>query len=107
LERFLELNKEHRLLSDLIHRVATGHSKVNEALKNCTIGARLCGDLHKHSRLHRRAQQRANAARIVVTMCAVAGLGTLYKVDIYGVLINEGSQPCAPILLSKGIKEWC
>ena len=106
LERFLELNKEHRLLSDdLILRVATDHSKVNKALQSYTIDARVGGDLHENSRLHRQAQQRVNAARIVFTTCAGAGLGTLRKVDFDTVLIDEASQitePCALIPLVKG-----
>ncbi|KAF8555926.1 RdRP-domain-containing protein [Imleria badia] len=106
LERFLELNRENRLLSDdLILRVATDHSKVNKALQSYTIDARVGGDLHENNRLHRQAQQRVNAARLVFTTCAGAGLGTLRKVDFDTVLIDEASQitePCALIPLVKG-----
>lgn len=106
LERFIELNKEHRLLpDDLILRVATDHSKVNKALQSYTIDARVGGDLHENSRLNRQAQQRVNAARLVFTTCTGAGLGTLRKTEFDTVLIDEASQitePCALIPLVKG-----
>ncbi|KAF8439377.1 RNA dependent RNA polymerase-domain-containing protein [Boletus edulis BED1] len=105
LERFLELNREHRLLSDdLILRVATDHSKVSKALQSYTIDARVGGDLHENSRLQRQAQQRVNAARIVFTTCAGAGLGTLRKIDFDTVLIDEASQLTEPTALIPLVK---
>ncbi|KAI6025546.1 RNA dependent RNA polymerase-domain-containing protein [Pisolithus marmoratus] len=108
LERFLKINQQNNLLpDDVILRVATDHSKVNKALQSYTVDARVGGDLHENNRLQKQAQQRVNAARIVFTTCAGAGLGTLRKVDFDTVLIDEASQitePCALIPLVKGSK---
>ncbi|KAF9237759.1 RNA dependent RNA polymerase-domain-containing protein [Melanogaster broomeanus] len=106
LERFLEINKEEQLIPDeLILRVATDHSKVNKSLQCYTVDARVGGDINENNRLQKQAQQRVNAARIVYTTCAGAGLGTLRKVEFDTVLIDEASQitePCSLIPLVKG-----
>ncbi|KAI6021731.1 hypothetical protein PISMIDRAFT_613287 [Pisolithus microcarpus 441] len=106
LERFLKVNQQDNLLpDDVILRVATDHSKVNKALQSYTVDARVGGDVHENNRLQKQAQQRVNAARIVFTTCAGAGLGTLRKVNFDTVLIDEASQitePCALIPLVKG-----
>lgn len=106
LERFLKINQQDNLLPDeVILRVATDHSKVNKALQSYTVDARVGGDVHENNKLQKQAQQRVNAARIVFTTCAGAGLGTLRKVNFDTVLIDEASQitePCALIPLVKG-----
>jgi superfamily I DNA and/or RNA helicase len=85
--------------------VATDHSKVNKSLQSYTVDARVGGDINENNRLKKQAQQRVEAARIVYTTCAGAGLGTLRKVKFDTVLIDEASQitePCSLIPLVKG-----
>ncbi|EGO30083.1 putative restrictase [Serpula lacrymans var. lacrymans S7.9] len=105
LERFVKVNKSECLLTDdQILRVATDHSKVSKSLQGYTIDARV-GDINENNKLHKKAQQRVEAAVIVFTTCTGAGLGTLRKVDFDIVLIDEASQitePCALIPLVKG-----
>ena len=129
LERFVKLNKKENLLTEQqILRVATDQSKVNEALKDYTIDARIGGDMNENNRLVKQAQERVESAVLVFTTCAGeslnvsfgiteaasdtepttgAGLGILRKIDFDIAIIDEASQitePCALIPLVKGIK---
>lgn len=71
LERFVALNLNEELLPEQqILRVATDQSKVNEALKNYTIDARVGGDMNENNRLAKKAQERVKAAVLVFTTCA-------------------------------------
>ena len=105
LERFTKLNAEENLVSnDEILRVATDSLKVNKALQDYTIDARVGGDLNENNRLAKKAQERVKSAKIVFTACAGAGFGTLRKVDFEIVIIDEASQiteACALIPLAK------
>jgi superfamily I DNA and/or RNA helicase len=108
LERFVKLNKDRSMLQeDQILRVATDQSKVSQALKHFTVDARVGGDMNDNSHLAKKARGRVNAAVIVFTTCAGAGLGLLRKVDFEFVLVDEASQiteAVALIPLVKGCK---
>ena len=109
LEKFIKLNAEESLAwSDEILRVATDSLKVNRALQDYTIDARVGGDMNENSRLVKVAQDRVKAAKIVFTTCAGAGLGALRKFDFEIVIIDEASQiteACALVPLVKGCKK--
>lgn len=109
LERFIKLNTEEGLVSsDKILRVATDSLKVNKALQDYTIDARVGGDMNENNRLLKKAQERVKSAKIVFTTCAGAGLGILRKVDFEIAIIDEASQiteACALIPLVKGCKK--
>ncbi|KAF8631095.1 hypothetical protein AX17_005140 [Amanita inopinata Kibby_2008] len=109
LERFIEINRTERLLrEEQILRVSTDQSKVNKALRDYTIDARVGGDLNENNRLLKKAQERVEAAVIVFTTCAGAGLGILRDVDFDIAIIDEASQvtePGALVPLVKGIKK--
>ena len=108
LERFIKLNADEDLVpSDKILRVATDSGKVNKALQDYTIDARVGGDMNENNRLLKKAQERVKSARIVFTTCAGAGLGILRKVDFEIAIIDEASQvteACALIPLVKGCR---
>lgn len=109
LERFIKLNgKENLLPKDKILRVATDSSKVNRALQDYTIDARVGGDMNENNRLVKAALDRVKSAKIVFTTCAGAGLGILRKFDFEMVIIDEASQiteACALIPLVKGCRK--
>lgn len=109
LERFVKLNQEENLVPEQeILRVATDVSKVNEDLREYTIDARVGGDLNENNRLAKKARERVEAACLVFTTCAGAGLGTLRKFDFDIAIIDEASQitePTALIPLVKGIRQ--
>ena len=109
LERFIKLNAEANIVSnDKILRVATDSLKVNKALQDYTIDARVGGDVTENNRLVKKAQERVKSAKIVFTTCAGAGLGILRKVDFEIAIIDEASQiteACALIPLVKGCKK--
>ncbi|KAK7050252.1 AAA domain-containing protein, partial [Favolaschia claudopus] len=109
LERFNDLNKRAKILEEQqILRVATDVSKVNKSLQSFTIDARVGGDMNENNKLFKKAQERLQAAVIVFTTCAGAGLGVLRKIDFDIALIDEASQitePCALIPLTKGTKQ--
>ncbi|KAK7059945.1 Rna-directed rna polymerase [Favolaschia claudopus] len=109
LERFNDLNKREKILKEQqILRVATDVSKVNKSLQSFTIDARVGGDMNENNKLFKKAQERLQAAVIVFTTCAGAGLGVLRKIDFDIALIDEASQitePCALIPLTKGTKQ--
>uniref|UniRef100_A0A0W0GCD2 Putative RNA-directed RNA polymerase n=1 Tax=Moniliophthora roreri TaxID=221103 RepID=A0A0W0GCD2_MONRR len=108
LERFISINKTQNILrEEQILRVATDLSKVNKDLQSFTIDARVGGDMNENNKLFKKAQERLNAAVIVFTTCAGAGLGILRKADFDMALIDEASQinePCALIPLVKGVQ---
>ncbi|KAL0569074.1 hypothetical protein V5O48_012901, partial [Marasmius crinis-equi] len=108
LERFVEMNQQHRILrEEQILRVATDISKVNKDLQSFTIDARVGGDMNENNRLYKKAKERLDAAVVVFTTCAGAGLGILRKADFEIALIDEASQinePCALIPLVKGVQ---
>lgn len=108
LERFVELNKEEKLLAEQqVLRVATDQTKVNDALKHYTIDARIGGDMNENNRLVKQAEERVKSAILVFTTCAGAGLGILRKVNYDIAIIDEASQitePVALIPLVKGIQ---
>ena len=108
LERFIKVNADEELVpSDKILRVATDSGKVNKALQDYTIDARVGGDMNENNRLLKKAQERVKSARIVFTTCAGAGLGILRKVDFEIAIIDEASQiteACALIPLVKGCR---
>ena len=109
LERFIKLNAEENLISnDKILRVATDSLKVNKALQDYTIDARVGGDMNENNKLIKKAQERVKSAKIVFTTCAGAGLGILRKVDFEIAIIDEASQiteACALIPLVKGCRK--
>ena len=73
LERFIKINREERLLSneeEQLLRVATDQSKVNKALRNYTIDARVGGDVNENSKLLKKAKERVERAVIIFTTCA-------------------------------------
>ncbi|KAJ7754189.1 RNA-directed RNA polymerase [Mycena maculata] len=109
LERFIAMNAKEKLLSEQkILRVATDISKVNKGLQSFTIDARVGGDMNENNKLFKKAQERLQAATIVFTTCAGAGLGILRKADFDIALIDEASQitePCALIPLVKGTRQ--
>ncbi|KAK2464629.1 hypothetical protein APHAL10511_003322 [Amanita phalloides] len=111
LERFIKINREERLLpneEEQLLRVATDQSKVNKALRNYTIDARVGGDLNENNKLLKKAKQRVENAVIIFTTCAGAGLGILRAVDFDIAIIDEASQvtePGALVPLVKGIKK--
>ena len=99
---------ENIVPSDKILRVATDSLKVNKALQDYTIDARVGGDMNENNKLAKEAQKRVKAAKIVFTTCAGAGLGILRKVDFENVIIDEASQiteACALIPLVKGCRK--
>ena len=102
------MNAEEEVVpNDKILRVATDSLKVNEALQDYTIDARI-GDVNENKRLVREAEDRVKSARIVFTTCAGAGLGILRKVDFEIAIIDEASQiteTCALIPLVKGCRK--
>ncbi|KAF9022945.1 RNA-directed RNA polymerase [Hymenopellis radicata] len=110
LERFIRENRTHSMLSeDQILRVATDVSKVNKDLLSYTVDARIGGDVNERLRnLQKRAKERVEAASLVFTTCAGAGLGLLRDQSNFDVaLIDEASQvtePCALIPLVKGAR---
>ncbi|KAJ8087712.1 hypothetical protein PM082_006548 [Marasmius tenuissimus] len=108
LERFVEVNRRHQILrEEQILRVATDISKVNKDLQSFTIDARVGGDMNENNRLYKKAKERLDAAVVVFTTCAGAGLGILRKADFEIALIDEASQinePCALIPLVKGVQ---
>jgi superfamily I DNA and/or RNA helicase len=109
LERFIKLNAEEDIVpNDKILRVATDSLKVNKALRDYTIDARVGGDVNENNRLVKKAQERVKSSKIVFTTCAGAGLGILRKVNFEIVIIDEASQiteACALIPLVKGCKK--
>ena len=109
LERFIKLNAEEGIVpNDKILRVATDSLKVNKALQDYTIDARVGGDMNENNRLIKKAQERIKSAKIVFTTCAGAGLGILRKVNFEIAIIDEASQiteACALIPLVKGCKK--
>ena len=109
LERFNKLNDKEKLLpNDKIVRVATDSSKVNRALQDYTIDARVGGDMNENNRLVKAALDRVKSSKIVFTTCAGAGLGILRKFDFEMVIIDEASQiteACALIPLVKGCRK--
>jgi superfamily I DNA and/or RNA helicase len=108
LERFVAINSRIRLIpEEQMLRVATDLSKVNKNLQEYTIDARVGGDMNENNRLFKKAQERLQAAKLVFTTCAGAGLGVLRKSDFDIVLIDEASQitePVALVPLVKGVK---
>lgn len=109
LERFIKLNADEDIVpNDKILRVATDSFKVNKALRDYTIDARVGGDVNENNRLIKKAQERVKSSKIVFTTCAGAGLGILRKVNFDIVIIDEASQiteGCALIPLVKGCKK--
>ena len=103
------MNAEEEVVpNDKILRVATDSLKVNEALRDYTIDARVGGDVNENKRLVKEAEDRVKSARIVFTSCAGAGLGILRKVDFEIAIIDEASQiteTCALIPLVKGCRK--
>ncbi|KAG7097929.1 hypothetical protein E1B28_005240 [Marasmius oreades] len=108
LERFVEMNKRFEILGEeQILRVATDISKVNKDLQSFTIDARVGGDMNENNKLYKKAKERLDAAVVVFTTCAGAGLGILRKADFEIALIDEASQinePTALIPLVKGVR---
>jgi superfamily I DNA and/or RNA helicase len=81
---------------------------VNEDLRDYTIDARVGGDMNENNRLAKKARQRVEAACLIFTTCAGAGLGTLRKFDFDIAIIDEGSQiteATALIPLVKGVRQ--
>lgn len=71
LERFVDLNKEEKLLADeQILRVSTDQSKVDEKLREYTVDDRVGGDINENNRLIKRAKQRVDSALLIFTTCA-------------------------------------
>ena len=109
LERFVKLNAEENIVpNEGILRVATDSLKVNKALQDYTIDARVGGDMNENNRLIKKAEERVKSAKIVFTTCAGAGLGILRKVNFEIAIIDEASQiteACALIPLVKGCKK--
>jgi hypothetical protein len=107
LERFVKLNNTARLLPDsVILRVATDPGKVSKKVAAYTVNAQV-GDVQQDVKLLSKAQKRVKEARVVLTTCAGAGLGSLRALDFDIVLIDEASQvtePCALIPLVKGCR---
>ena len=67
----MEVNRQEHLLRDeQLLRVATDQSKVNKALRDYTIDARVGGDVNENNRFLKRAKERVQAAVIVFTTCA-------------------------------------
>ena len=103
------MNTEEDIVpNDKILRVATDSLKVNKALRDYTVDARVGGDVNENNRLVKKAQERVKSSKIVFTTCAGAGLGILRKVNFEIVIIDEASQiteACALIPLVKGCKK--
>lgn len=108
LERFVDSNRKEPMLSeDQILRVATDQGKVNKSLQQFTIDARVGGDMNENNRLFKQAKKRVEAAMIIFTTCAGAGLGILRQMDFGTVIIDESTQitePCALIPLVKACR---
>lgn len=105
MERFVDFNSTESLLTeDQILRVATDQGKVNKSLQRFTIDARVGGDMNENNRLFKQAKKRVDAAVVVFTTCAGAGLGILRQMSFSTVIIDESTQitePCALIPLVK------